>query len=82
MYRLEDVYNRLDTGAPGAQSVFAEPGAGPGSTGHTLNEVMAKAPATNANAAAGADVRAASCSGDCSAGPGASKRARCRTAAP
>lgn len=56
MYRLEDVYNRLDTGAPGAQSVFAEPGAGPGSTGHTLNEVMAKAPATNASAAVGGDV--------------------------
>lgn len=56
MYRLEDVYNRLDTGAPGAQSVFVEPTTGPGSTGHTLNEVMAKAPVTNVNAAAGGDV--------------------------
>ncbi len=56
MYRLEDVYNRLNTGAPGAQSVFAEPGAGPGSTGHTLNELLAKAPATNASAAVAAEV--------------------------
>jgi hypothetical protein len=56
MYTLEDIYNRLDTGTAGTQSVFAEPGAGPGSTGHTLNQVMSKAPATNANAAGAAEV--------------------------
>ena len=56
MYTLEDVYNRLDTGTAGTQSVFAEPVAGPGSTGHTLNQVMSKAPVTNANAAAAAEV--------------------------
>ncbi len=58
MYRLEDVYNRLDAGAPGAQSVFAEPTAGPGSTGRSLNEIMAKAPATNASPAMAGDVLA------------------------
>ena len=56
MYTLEDIYNRLDTGTAGTQSVFAEPGAGPGSTGHTLNQVMSKAHATNANAAGAAEV--------------------------
>ena len=56
MYTLEDIYNRMDIGTSGAQSVFAEPGAGPGSTGHTLNQVMSKAPATNANAAVVGDV--------------------------
>ena len=43
-YTLEDVYNRLDTGAAGTQDVFAEPGAGPGATGHTVNDVMDKTP--------------------------------------
>lgn len=56
MYKLEDIYNRLDTGAPGTPSAFAEPTAGPGATGHTLDEVMSKAPATNANAAVAGDV--------------------------
>jgi hypothetical protein len=56
MYTLEDLYNRLDAGTAGTQSVFAEPSAGPGSTGHTLNQVMTKAPATNANAAVAGDV--------------------------
>ena len=43
-YSLEDIYNRLDTGAPGSPNAFSEPTAGP-STGtmHTLNEIMAKA---------------------------------------
>ena len=46
MYTLEDLYNRLDSGAEGAKRIgpFAEPGAGPASTGHSLDEVMAKAP--------------------------------------
>ncbi len=56
MYTLEDLYNRLDAGTGGMQSVFTEPSAGPGSTGHSLNQVMGKAPATNANAAVAGDV--------------------------
>jgi hypothetical protein len=45
-FTLNDIYNRLDSGAAGAQSTFTEPAAGPGTgTMHTLNETMAKAPA-------------------------------------
>ncbi len=44
-YGLDDIYNRLDTGAAGTSSNFAEPGSGPGSTMMTLNEIMGKAPA-------------------------------------
>ena len=45
-YTLQDIYNRLDTGAAGAQSTFTEPAAGPGTgTMHDLNEIMAKSPA-------------------------------------
>jgi hypothetical protein len=45
-FTLENIYDRLDTGADGAQSTFTEPGVPPGTgTGHTLNETMAKAPA-------------------------------------
>jgi len=43
---VEDIYNRLDSGADGAQSTFTEPGVAPGTgTMHTLNETMAEAPA-------------------------------------
>lgn len=59
MFTLEDLYQRLDSGAPGALRTgpFTEPTAGPGSTGHTLNEVMGKAPALDDTAgAAPADV--------------------------
>jgi len=59
MYRIGDIYDRLDTGAAGALRTgpFTEPTAGPGSTGHTLNEVMDKAPALDdANGAMPADV--------------------------
>jgi len=43
-YTLEDIYNRLDTGAPGTPGTFTEPTSGPGTgTMHTLNEIMAKA---------------------------------------
>jgi hypothetical protein len=46
MYTLEDIYNRLDTGAAGVQNTFTEPAAGPGTaTMHDLNEIMAQAPA-------------------------------------
>ncbi|MFT5127034.1 MAG: hypothetical protein ACI8W8_000634 [Rhodothermales bacterium] len=39
MYRLGDIYNRLDTGAAGTKRVgaFEEPSAGPGDSGHTLD---------------------------------------------
>jgi hypothetical protein len=45
-YTLEDIYSRLDTGAAGTPISFTEPSSGPGAgTGHTLDEVMAVAPA-------------------------------------
>lgn len=45
-YTLEDLYDRLDTGADGSQSTFTEPSVGPGTgTMHTLNEILAAAPA-------------------------------------
>jgi len=44
-YSLEDIYDRLDSGAAGAQSAFTEPSSGPPTgTMHTLNEIMAVAP--------------------------------------
>lgn len=41
MYTLEDVYNRIDDGTTGTKrsGEFTEPGAAPGSTGHTLTEL-------------------------------------------
>jgi hypothetical protein len=46
MYTLEQIYNRLNTGATGAKSTsFTEPSSGPASTGHTLDEIMGKLPA-------------------------------------
>jgi hypothetical protein len=46
MYTLEDLYNRLQSGAQGAKRTggFAEPQAGPGATGHNLNQLMNIAP--------------------------------------
>ena len=57
-YSLEDVYHRLETGAPGTQRTFTEPPSGPtAGTGHTLNEIMGKAPAPdNTSGAAAGDV--------------------------
>jgi hypothetical protein len=44
MYTLEQIYNRLDTGAVSAKmETFTEPAAGPGRTMHTLDEVMSLA---------------------------------------
>jgi len=45
-HTLENIYNRLDTGADGSESTFTEPDAVPGDTGtgHTLNQIMDKAP--------------------------------------
>ena len=46
MYTLEDIYIRLDTGATGTKrTAFSEPSSGPtAGTGHTLDDVMGKAP--------------------------------------
>jgi hypothetical protein len=42
---VEDIYNRLATGAAGTQITFTEPISGPTvGTGHTLDEIMAVAP--------------------------------------
>ncbi len=58
MYTLESIYQRLATGAAGSKRVgpFAEPGAGPVATGHTLDQVMGLAPAVDAGGAGVADV--------------------------
>lgn len=58
MYTIEDVYNRLDTGAEGAKraGAFVEPTAGPGSTGHTTDDVMTVAPTVDGNGAVAAEV--------------------------
>lgn len=58
MFRIEDIYNRLNTGAQGTKRAggFAEPAGGPGNTGRTLDEVMGKAPAVDVVAAGAADV--------------------------
>jgi hypothetical protein len=48
MYTLEAIYNRLDTGAAGTKMTsFTEPLAGPGSTMHTLDDIMDIAPAAD-----------------------------------
>jgi len=51
MFTLEQIYQRLTSGAAGAKmTAFSEPAAGPGSgTMHTLDEIMAKAPALDAS---------------------------------
>jgi hypothetical protein len=67
MYSLESIYQRLDTGAAGSNRVggFSEPVAGPGATGHTLDQVMAKAPAQDTtNGATAAQVLQGGINGD------------------
>jgi len=54
MYTLEDIYNRLNDGTVGVKrsGAFVEPTNGPtAGTGHTLDEVMSKAPVINGNGA-------------------------------
>lgn len=53
MYTLQQIYDRLTTGAAGTKmSTFTEPGGGPGTgTMVTLDQVMAAAPVTHTNAA-------------------------------
>ncbi|MBK8986369.1 MAG: DUF1566 domain-containing protein [Chloroflexi bacterium] len=57
-YTLQDIYNRLDSGAAGSQSAFTEPSVAPGTgTMVTLNEIMTAAPAVdNTNGALTANV--------------------------
>jgi hypothetical protein len=56
-YTLEQLWNRLTTGAVATPVPFTEPAAGPGTgTMHTLDEIMAVAPAVNANGASAAEV--------------------------
>jgi hypothetical protein len=46
MFTIENVYQRLIDGAPGSQhSGFANPISGPGSTMHSINQIMEKLPA-------------------------------------
>lgn len=57
MFTLEDLYNRLNSGAQGTKrsGPFAEPSAAPGSTMHNLNDIMNKAPVVDNTAGAGAE---------------------------
>ncbi len=60
-YTLEDVYNRLNTGAAGVQGAEIEPSSPPppGGTQYTINEIMDMAPAKDdANGATASDVAA------------------------
>lgn len=59
MYKLEDIYNRLNDGTVGTKRSggFQEPNSGPGNTGKTLNQVMEKAPVKdNTDGASPSDV--------------------------
>lgn len=57
MFTLEDLYNRLNSGAQGTRrsGPFAEPSAAPGSTMHNLNDIMNKAPVVDNTAGAGTE---------------------------
>ncbi|MBF0397943.1 MAG: DUF1566 domain-containing protein [Desulfobacterales bacterium] len=60
MFTIDDIYNRLDSGTAGSKRTgsFNEAGSLPASTGHTLNEIMNKAPALdNSNGASTSDVK-------------------------
>ncbi len=58
MFTLEDLYKRLNDGTAGAKrsGAFTGPVAAPGSTMHTLNDIMIKAPALDGSAATAAEV--------------------------
>jgi hypothetical protein len=59
MYTLEDLYDYLDSGVAGTKRTggFTEPGAGPGQTGYTIDEIMSVMPEKdNTNGASPADV--------------------------
>jgi hypothetical protein len=57
-YTLDDIYSRLDEGTEGVPGTFTEPSSGPGTgTMHTLDDIMAIAPAVDqTNGATVADV--------------------------
>ncbi len=56
-YTLDAIWNRLNDGTDGTQSTFTEPGATPTATGHTIDDVMSKAPVKDdTNGATPADV--------------------------
>jgi len=59
-YKVDDIYNRLNNGTTGAQGIFTGPPSGAiGGTGHTLNEVMGKAPVKDdTSGAVSSDVKA------------------------
>ena len=46
MYTVDDIYNRLNAGTAGTKrtTTFTEPATGPGSTMHTLDDIMAMTP--------------------------------------
>jgi len=58
MYTLEQIYDRLNTGAAATKNpTFTDPSSGPTvGTMHTLDEIMGKAPVANANGASVGDV--------------------------
>ena len=57
IYTLDDIYNRLNDGTEGSKATFQKTTSTPGSTGHTVNEIMGKAPAKdNTDGAKAADV--------------------------
>jgi hypothetical protein len=58
MYTVDALYQRLNSGVPGAKrgGGFADPTNAPGGTAYTLDEIMAKAPATNGNPASDSHV--------------------------
>ncbi|MEO5331241.1 MAG: fibronectin type III domain-containing protein [Magnetococcus sp. YQC-5] len=59
LYTLEDLYNRLNSGANGVKRTgpFVRPDKAPDSTGHTLDDIMNKAPLPdNAHGGTAADV--------------------------
>jgi hypothetical protein len=57
MYTLEQIYDRLNAGTAGSKKTsFTDPSSGPASTGHTLDDIMGKAPVVNANGATVGDV--------------------------
>lgn len=58
MYTLDDIYNRLATGAPGSTrtGAFVEPLNAPAPTGPTLNHIMGAAPSTDPAAGATSDM--------------------------
>ena len=56
-YTLQDVYDRLDTGAPGTLSTATAPSADPADSRPAVNEIMGKAPALDdADGATASDV--------------------------